>query len=115
MLVNGLNRIRTLWNTLLTAAELGTGTTQETAEDTDIQTVAASSETTNLIATTSIDQFLKVNARFYGTSAASQSITEMIWKTQSPELAASRVTFTAATWNTSSDLVIETRWFWRGP
>ena len=113
MLVEGLNRIRDLWGELLNAAELGTGTNQETADDTDLQTVVSGSETTN-ITTTTANQFIKKEALFPGTNSGGESVSEMIWKTQSPELASSGVTMTASTWSTTSNTFIETRWFVKG-
>ena len=113
LLVQGLNKVRDFWNTLHDAAELGTGTTQETADDTDLLTVVAGSETTTLTATTA-NQFLSIVVDFPGTSAGGQSLTEMIWKTQSPEKAGSRITFPSTTWLTTGDLEVTTRWHFRG-
>jgi len=38
MLIEGDNLIRDLWSALNDAGEIGTGTNQETAQDTDLQT-----------------------------------------------------------------------------
>lgn len=113
MLIEGLNKILNLFSTLMNAAEIGTGTNTETGADTDLQTVISGSETTR-ITTTTADQFLKKEARFVGTSSSGESVTECIFKTQSPEKAQTRVTFTAATWNTSSDILITSRWYAKG-
>lgn len=113
MLIQGLNKVRDFWNTINDTGELGTGTTQETAQDTDLQTAVSTSETTTLTNTTA-DQFIKKEARFFGVNALSESMTEAIWKTQSPEKAGSRVTFPAITFNTTSDILIETRWHFKG-
>lgn len=115
MIIEGLNAVRDFWNTLNDAAELGTGTTTETAQDTDIETVVSGSETTSITNTTA-DQFIVKEASFPGSGAGGESITEMIWKTQSPELAGSRITFinSSLTWQTDRDLTIETRWHFRG-
>ena len=113
MLVEGLNLIRDEWNTLHDAVEAGTGTTQETGQDTDLEVVAANSESTDITSTTA-DQFVKKEGRISGVFAAGQTITEVIWKTKSPELAGSRITIPALTWNTSSDIVITSRWHFRG-
>ena len=113
MLVQGLNLIRDLWNTLHDAGELGTGNTAETGQDTDLETVLASSESTETV-TTKTSQMLKKEVFFNGTSAGGQIVKELIWKTSSPEKAGSRVTFTDTTWATNGDLRIESRWFWAG-
>jgi len=114
MLVNGINAIRDLWDTLHDAGEVGTGTTQETSQDTDLQTVITGSESTTVTSTLT-DQMLKKDVRLLGVNSGSEEVTEMIWKTQSPEKAGSRVVFpTSQTFNDTSDLVVETRWFWRG-
>jgi len=114
MLVKGLNLIRDFWSTLNDAAELGTGTTQETAEDTDLETVVAGSESTTITTNNTPDQFLTKAARFPGTSAGGQSVAEIIWKTQSPEKAGSRITFPATIWNTTSEINITTRYYFKG-
>lgn len=114
MLINGLNAIRDLWDTLNDAGELGIGTNQETGEDTDLQTVISGSESTEITSTTTSQQ-LKKEVVFLSSSAGGQSVTEMIWKTQSPELAGSRIVFpTAMTWDATANLIIETRWFFKG-
>ena len=113
MIIEGLNIIRGLWSTLHDAAELGTGTTTETADDIDLETVIAGSETTG-ITTTTADQFLKKAAVFRGVNAGSQSVTEVIWKTQSPEKAGSRITVPATTWLTTGNFTVTTRWHFRG-
>lgn len=113
MLIEGLGKIRDFWSSLHTAGEAGTGTTQETGQDTDLQTPITGSESTS-ITTVTADQFLKKTVRFVGTSGGGESVTEMIWKTQSPELAGSRITFTAMTYTTTADLTSQTRWYVRG-
>lgn len=113
MTVAGLNIIRNLWSALIDAGELGTGSTQETKDDTDLEAGIAVSETVR-IETTTVDQFLKKEATFVGTSASSEALREMIWKKQSTDKAASRVTFPEVAWQTDRDTIIETRWFFRG-
>lgn len=114
MLIEGLNQIRTFFDTLMDAAELGTGTTTETSDDTDLETPIAGSETTNITTSVSTDQFMTKQAILYGVNAGGESATEVIFKTQSPEKAITRVTFPAQTYNTSSDLDITSRWYFRG-
>jgi len=113
MLVEGDNVIRGLWSALNDAAELGTGDTQETAQDSDLQTPISGSEVTSLTNTTE-DQYLKKQAVFPGTSSGDESVTEMIWKKSSPEKAGSRITFKASTWQATGDLKISTRWYFKG-
>lgn len=113
MLVVGLNLIRDFWNTLHDAAELGTGTTSETASDTDLETPIAGSESTS-VTTTTANQFMTKEVTFLGSSAGSESVTELIWKTQSPEKAGSRITFAAQTWQTDRDLIVTSRWYFKG-
>lgn len=113
MLIEGLNLVRDFWNTLHDAGELGTGTTQETGQDTDLETPIAGSESTTITNTTA-DQLLKKEIKFLGVNGTGDSATEMIWKTQSPEKAGSRVTFPAQTYDTTSDFKITTRWYFRG-
>lgn len=113
MLIQGLNRIITLFSNLMDAGEIGTGTTGETATDTDLETPISGSETTD-VTTTINDQFMKKEARFYGVNSSSESVTEVIFKTESPEKAISHITFPAVTWNDTSDIIITTRWYGRG-
>lgn len=113
MLIEGLNLIRDFWDTLNDAAEVGTGTTQETAQDTDLETPIAGSESTETTST-KVNQSLLKEVNFPGTSAGGESVTEMIWKDASPEKAGSRVTFSAVTWQTDRDIIVDTEWVWRG-
>lgn len=113
MLIEGDNVIRDLWSSLNNAAEIGTGTNQETAQDSDLQTPISGSEVTSLTNTTA-DQFLKKEVAFPGTNSSSESVTEMIWKTSSPEKAGSRITFPAITWSNTGDLKVSTRWYIKG-
>ena len=113
MLIEGDNVIRDLWSSLNDAAEIGTGTNQETAQDSDLQIPIVGSEVTTVTDTTA-DQFLKKEVTFLGTNSSNESVTEMIWKKSSPEKASSRITFPAITWTIASDIKISTRWYIKG-
>jgi len=113
MIIEGLNLIRDFWSGLNDEAKIGTGTNQETAQDTDLQTAISGSESTDITNTTE-DQFIKKEVIFPSTSAGDESVTEMIWKNSSSDTAGSRNVFSAATWESDSDLKIETRWFFGG-
>ncbi len=112
MLVNGLNEIRDLLATLITSGEIGTGTTTETKEDTDLETPLASTETTNNTAVTTSQQLVE-KVEFLSTGGTG-AITEMIWKDDSPEKAISRLTHASHTKTNEHDLIYETRWFFKG-
>jgi len=113
MLIEGLNLIRDFWSSLLDQAELGTGDTQETAQDTDLETPIASSEVTNMTVT-SVNQFCTIQARFPGTSAGGQTVKEVIFKNDATDKAGARMTIPDQTWSTTADLIIETRYFISG-
>lgn len=113
MLIEGDNLIRDFWDTLHDGAELGTGSTPETNNDTDLETPVSGSEIID-ITTTTADQFLLKDANFHGTAAGDESVTEMIWKTISPEKAGSRITIPTITWEADRDLHIKTRWYFKG-
>lgn len=113
MIIEGLNLIRDFWDTLHDAGEVGTGTTQETGQDTDLETPVSGSESTT-VSTTKVNQFIKKEVRILGVGGGNEAVTEMIWKTQSPEKAGSRITFPAITYDSTSDIRIETRWYLRG-
>lgn len=114
MLNQGLNIPRDVWNNLHDDAALGTGTTQETAQDTGLESPISTSDALSVSTTASHAQFLVKAARFSGVSTTSDSVTEMVWKTDSNDQEGSRITFPSIVKNTTSDLVIETRWYWRG-
>lgn len=111
MLVEGLNVIRDLYSDGITQATIGTGTNQETSQDTTLQT-SLSITATSITATTT-DQYVELAARFPSTSAGGESVTEILWQA-SDGTGISRVTFAAVTYSTSSDLIITTRWYVKG-
>jgi hypothetical protein len=113
MLVEGLNLVRDKWSSLNDGAQLGTGTTQETGQDVGLESGLTASNTTS-ITTTSYDQLLIKEAVFSGTTATGVSATEMVWKTSSTDKAGSRITFGEQNWNSSGDLKIKTRWYFKG-
>lgn len=113
MILTGLNKVRDIHTALLTHIELGTGTTQETAEDTDLEAINAGSETARDSATTT-DQQVVILATIPTTKGNNTQITELIWKKNSPELAHSRVTFEPIQKTDTQTWTIKTRWFYKG-
>jgi hypothetical protein len=113
MIVNGLNRIRDLLSTLITDIEAGTGTNQETAEDIDLQTPITGTEL-DIESTTNTTQQFVDKAIITTADGTGETITEVIWKTASPEKAISRITHDGIAHDAESDLIYETRWFVKG-
>lgn len=112
MTLNGLNKCRDLHSALITHIEVGTGTTKETKEDTDLQT-AVDSETA-IDSSTTTDQMLVKQATIPTTKANDIQVSELIWKLNSPELAHSRVTFEPISKTNTQTWIITTRWFYKG-
>lgn len=112
MTLVGLNKIRDLHAALMTHIELGTGTTQETKEDTDLET-PISSETARDSATIT-DQQVVLQATIPSGTANNVQISELIWKKDSLELAHSRVTFEPVQKTSANDWIITTRFFYKG-
>ena len=113
ILLVGFNKIRDLHAALMTHIELGTGTTEATKEDTDLETVEASTETARDSATTT-DQQVVLQATIPSGVGNNVQIAELIWKKDSPELAHSRVTFEPVQKTSANDWVITTRFFYKG-
>lgn len=112
MLIEGLNLIRDLWSALNDKNELGTGTTQETAQDTGLE--SSSGDTSTTIITTTADQYVKKQACYYAYGASGSTVTELVWKTASNEVESSRVTFDGVVFNTDTMIYPRTRWYFRG-
>ena len=112
MLTTGLNAIRDLHSTILSHIEVGTGTDSETAEDTDLQTPIADTEVAVDSSTTTSQQLVK-QGTITSISASGEDVTEVGWKTSSPELMQSRITHTALSHTIAEDVIYETRWFYR--
>ena len=112
IIATGFTKMRDLWSTIITHIEAGTGTNQKTIVDTDLQTVIANTETAVDSATTTTQQLVK-QATIPSTTAVGESISEIIWKKDSPEVAKSRVTHTAISHTAAEDIIYETRWFFR--
>lgn len=113
MTLVGLNKIRDLHTVLMTHIELGTGTTQETKDDIDLETVEAGTETARDSATTTSQQVV-LQATIASGTANNVQISELIWKKNSPELAHSRVTFEPIQKTSANDWTITTRFFYKG-
>ena len=111
--LTGLNKCRDLHQVLMTHIEVGTGTTESTKEDTDLEAVNAGSETARDSATTT-DQQVVIQATIASGTANNIQVTELIWKKDSPELAHSRVTFEPIQKTSANDWIITTRWFYKG-
>ena len=112
MLIEGLNIIRDLWEGKIDATEIGTGTTSENTTDTDLETPVASSEEYSITAT-DYSQMVELDGSVSTLVGNGSTITEMIWKKSSPELAASRVTHTGIAKTSSTEIRYRTRWFFR--
>ena len=112
IITTGFTKFRNLWSAIITHIEVGTGTNQETAEDTDLQTVIAGSETAIDSSTLTSQQVVK-QATIPSTRAVGESISEILWKKDSPEVAKSRITMTAIGHTNEEDIIYETRWFFR--
>ncbi len=109
----GLNKVRDIHEVLMTHIELGTGTTTETKNDTDLETPEASTEIARDSATTT-DQQVVLQATIPSGVGNNVQISELIWKKDSPELAHSRVTFEPVQKTSANDWVITTRFFYKG-
>lgn len=113
MTLNGLNAIRDFHSALLTHIEAGTGTTQETAEDTDLETPSTGSEKA-IDSSTTADQFFKKQGTVTSVDAITNDFTEVGWKLNSPEQMQSRITHVAISHTNEEDIIYETRWFVKG-
>jgi len=113
MLINGLNAIRDLHSALITHIEAGTGTNQETAEDTDLQTVAVGSEKP-IDSSTTTSQQLKKQGTITSVDAISNTFSEIGWKIDSPEVFQSRITFTGQAHTNEENIICSTKWFFKG-
>lgn len=114
MLRTGLNKVRDFWDVLNDAIEAGTGTTQETAQDTDLQTPVGGTEFTANTSSTNHQAVLK-EAQIAGAKAdGSSQLSEFIWKTASPEKAGSRIVTKPVTWSTSYDTIVDTEYVFYG-
>ena len=112
MLVTGHNLIRDLHSALLTHIEVGTGTDEETSEDTDLQTPISGTERAVDSATTTSQQLVKQGTT-RSTEGVGNDIAETGWKVSSPELMHSRATYIAVSHTNEEDIVYETRWFYK--
>tara|TARA_R100000501_G_C2602130_1_gene98911 strand:+ start:71 stop:418 length:348 start_codon:yes stop_codon:yes gene_type:complete len=112
MLTTGFNKIRDFHSTVMTHIEVGTGTNEETLDDTDLQTPVASSEVLVDSSTKTSQQVVK-QGTLSSTVGVGSSVTELIWKKDSTELAHSRITHTAIAHTNAENIIYETRWFYR--
>lgn len=112
MLVEGDNLIRDFWSNLVVSLQVGTGDTQETSQDTGLESPVSASVSSD-VSTTKKDQFLLKNGRVFGVNGGGESSKEMVW-IDINGLESSRITFPSITYDGSGDIVFETRWYFRG-
>lgn len=113
MLVEGLNLFRDDWESVITKAEIGTGTTPATAQDTALENSIG--VTTTDITTTKTDQFIRFTIRFPSTSATGDDITELLLSNASTNLSLVRIVFEQSTeYEIGKDLVIYARYYFKG-
>jgi hypothetical protein len=113
MLLTGLNIIRDELASVIDKAEIGTGTSTPTAQDTSLTTplgIFASDVTV-----TTADQYILITATFPSTEAAGQAVTEILFSNEASSLPLLKVVFEqATTYTTTRDLIIDTRVYVRG-
>ena len=116
MTLNGLNKIRDIIGTTIDALEYGNTDEPGTAEDTDLKSPIANSESVN-VSTSVKDQHIIITGTFPST-APGGAIGEMIWKNLADDLAISRVVHegtihSVGDSSVSADFVYSTRFFIR--
>ncbi len=112
MLTTGLNKTRDFHSGNLTHIEAGTGNDAETIEDTDLQTPITGTEKTVDSSTVTSQQLVKTGT-IPSTVGGGNTITEIGWKTSSPEEMGSRITHKGISHTTGDNIIYETRWFYR--
>lgn len=111
LIISGLNRVRDLLDTEIDTGEVGTGTTIETRDDTDLVTPVASTEQT-LTSSTASKQLSKIYL-LKSNLGNSSTITEFSVKNSANDITHSRVTYAGITKTSSYQHQFKIKWFIR--
>jgi len=111
IVLSGLNRVKDLASTEIDYGEVGTGTTLEQRDDTDLESPVVGTEKA-LTTTTTSKQFEKTYT-LLPTEGNGNTITELGLKHQTPETLYSRITFTGFTKTLGDQFQFKTKWFIR--